>query len=194
MGTNAKFEEVCDLIDGLEAQSNYIFNYETPEEMPVPDTLSWSGEGVEEKLSIFGFTRLHLAENADETRSLIEQGADVNSKALWNATTPLHCAKTFEQTKVLVEAGGDVSAREIDGDKLPIHHAQTPEQTLFLAQVMQERDIPIPDDLRPEQQAIMRMDKFKRADINAAAARALKSLEAGSQAPEQPSMRQRRRC
>lgn len=185
-------------------------------------------------------TPLHLAHTAEQSRALLDSGADVNARDA-DGMTPLHLARDAEQTQTLVKAGADVDARSNDipeqvpssrewreweqenapqlvgrdaaGEdiyehpnlpeprsipaeegKVPLQLANSPEQ----AKVLVDAGAHIPVNLGERQQQYVAMAHADRLsaqpDVNPAAARALKNLEASSQAPEQPSMRPRRRC
>ena len=60
------------------------------------------------------YTPLHRAETADQIRVLIEAGANVNSVNYWGYT-PLHYAKNTEQTRALIEAGANVNSVDRGG-------------------------------------------------------------------------------
>lgn len=60
-----------------------------------------------------GLTPLTYAENVEQTKLLIELGADVNVKSDVMEWTPLMLAKTTEQAKLLVNAGADINARNM---------------------------------------------------------------------------------
>lgn len=168
-----------------------------------------------------GVTPLHYAHDPEQIKALLAANADVNARDK-RGETPLHRAYAAEQTRLLLAAGADPNARRDDGVR-PLHYAHDAEQTKALldagadpnasangltplheahsveqARLLLDAGAKIPDDLREEQQKYVAMAHADRLapqpDINPAAARALKSLEASSQAPEQPSMRQRRRC
>ena len=59
-------------------------------------------------------TPLHNANTAEQTRLLLEAGADVNAKNR-NGSTPLHYANTAEQAKLLIDAGVNVKACSFTG-------------------------------------------------------------------------------
>lgn len=60
-----------------------------------------------------GLTPLTYAETVEQTKLLIELGADVNAKSDVMEWTPLMLAKTTEQAKLLVNAGADINARNM---------------------------------------------------------------------------------
>lgn len=60
-----------------------------------------------------GLTPLTYAETVEQTKLLIERGADVNAKSDVMEWTPLMLAKTTEQAKLLVNAGADINARNM---------------------------------------------------------------------------------
>lgn len=60
-----------------------------------------------------GLTPLTYAETVEQTKLLIELGADVNVKSDVMEWTPLMLAKTAEQAKLLVNAGADINARNM---------------------------------------------------------------------------------
>ena len=81
------------------------------------------------------------AKTAEETKRLINAGADVNAKD-WYGRTALMKACTAEQTKLLIDAGADVNAKD-KGDYAPLisievggrtalMEARTAEQTILL--------------------------------------------------------------
>lgn len=81
--------------------------------------------------------KLHEALTAEETKSLIEAGADVNSRdengktALIRSLFKLTRLLSPEQTKVLINAGADVNAKDED-DKTALMYAKSAEQAKML--------------------------------------------------------------
>ena len=70
------------------------------------------------------------AKTAEQTKLLLEKGADVNAKNKFGETALMR-AKTAEQTKLLIDAGADVNAKDCDGETA-LMCAQTAEQTKLL--------------------------------------------------------------
>ena len=157
-----------------------------------------------------GVTPLHLAHDAEQTRTLVQAGADVNARSD-DRPEELPSAeewRAWEQENAPQTIGRDASGEDVyehpnlpeprsiparEG-QVPLQMASSPEQ----AKVLVDAGAHIPDNLGEQQQKYVAMAHADRLapqpDINPAAARALKSLDAASQAPEQPGMRQRRRC
>jgi len=77
-----------------------------------------------------GHTALMYAETAEQTKLLIEAGADVHAKDS-DGRTALMWAKTAEQTKLLIEAGADVNAKD-KHERTALMRAETAEQTKLL--------------------------------------------------------------
>jgi len=70
-------------------------------------------------------TPLHCARTIEQTKLLIEAGADVNAKN-FNGRTPLHFAKNVEHLKALLENGSDPNIKDNIGI-LPIQMRQMTE-------------------------------------------------------------------
>lgn len=157
-----------------------------------------------------GMTPLHYAHNAEQTKALLAAGADVNARS---DDIPDREPSSREWRYWREENAPQVVGRDAAGEdvyeypnlpepstypgragKVPLDMACSAEQ----ARALLDAGAQIPDNLSEQQQKYVAMAHADRLsaqpDVNPAAARALKSLEAVSQAPEQPSMRQRRRC
>jgi ankyrin repeat protein len=77
-----------------------------------------------------GWTALMIAKNSEQTKLLIKGGVDVNVRDDLGRTA-LMVAKTAEQTKLLIEAGANVDAKDNIGWTALIY-AKTAEQTKLL--------------------------------------------------------------
>ena len=70
------------------------------------------------------------AKNADETKFIIDAGADVNARNI-HGDTALMRAKTAEQTKLLIKAGANIKDTDIYG-RTALMFAKSDEQTRLL--------------------------------------------------------------
>lgn len=72
-----------------------------------------------------GETILHLSRTGEETKLLLDAGANPNIQDN-NGNTPLHYGLTTYQIKLLLEAGGNVTIKNNEG-KIPLQKAKTTE-------------------------------------------------------------------
>ena len=87
-------------------------------------------EVVEKVVEKVDSMKLFDCTTAEETKALLEKGADPNIKN-YIGQTPLHCAKTLEQTKLLLDYDTEPGVVDNCGFT-PLHYTKSPEQVKML--------------------------------------------------------------